>query len=605
MGSNTTSSRPDNPEEIRKSSGNLPATPAIGLPREARLYCFGGFTLDVARHQIHRRDDPGAAPIQLTNKPCQLLLFLIENSERMVSRQELLDRFWKGQEVYDDALRKAVGAIRKALVDSSDEPRFVETSWGNGYRFIAALDQAAGPEPAAAIELAAAPAPAIPGASAMPAAAVPAGAAPGRPAKIWSPLLLAAAGLCALVVTSSAFMLRPPPNPTAQADSGPNSAAMAESGDAAIRPLLERARHFRDQRAAAGMAPCVESFRQVLKFEPDNAEALEGIAGCLRLSLWIVEDSPEAEKRSTDAAVEAVKHNPRSANARAELASVYVREHNDRAAEIEFRQALSLDPNNADVHHTYSLFLNIIGAGDAAIAEARRAVELAPGSLPYLTDVGFAYRVARRYDEALRVLHQVLEQDPGFAEAHGYVADILFLQHDCQGAEREAGIGLSIEPTVKGDTPDTSVSKAFDALCTGDVAQIQRWRETFAADAAPQRVRPHSRYWLATLDAQLGDREQAMDELLQAQREHAIALLNLPIDPYLDPLRGDPRFQAIQDSILGGSPDRMALSIDALRIGENTIRHFAENPAKLAAAGIDPATVQTLAYGGGRGALKR
>ena len=74
--------------------------------------------------------------IHLPKKPFQVLTYLVEHRDRFVSRAELLDQFWDGKDVYDDALRKCVGAIRKALDDQSDEARFIETRWGVGYRYI-------------------------------------------------------------------------------------------------------------------------------------------------------------------------------------------------------------------------------------------------------------------------------------------------------------------------------------------------------------------------------------------------------------------------------------------------------------------------------------
>src|SRR5437879_5207365 len=74
--------------------------------------------------------------IHLPKKPFQVLTYLVEHRDRFVSRAELLDHFWEGKDVYDDALRKSVGAIRKVLDDQSDEARFIETRWGVGYRYI-------------------------------------------------------------------------------------------------------------------------------------------------------------------------------------------------------------------------------------------------------------------------------------------------------------------------------------------------------------------------------------------------------------------------------------------------------------------------------------
>jgi len=74
---------------------------------------------------------------------------LVEHRDRFVSRAELLDHFWDGKDVYDDALRKCVGSIRKALDDQSDDARFIETRWGVGYRYIGPIEeQVAGEETA-------------------------------------------------------------------------------------------------------------------------------------------------------------------------------------------------------------------------------------------------------------------------------------------------------------------------------------------------------------------------------------------------------------------------------------------------------------------------
>ncbi len=62
---------------------------------------------------------------------------LILERDRVLTRGELLDNFWDGHEVYDDALRKCVGSIRKAIGDTSRPARFIETRYGGGYRFVA------------------------------------------------------------------------------------------------------------------------------------------------------------------------------------------------------------------------------------------------------------------------------------------------------------------------------------------------------------------------------------------------------------------------------------------------------------------------------------
>ena len=100
-----------------------------------KRYLLGEYALEPETRRFTR----AGRPLRLANKPFQVLLYLLENRERLVSRSELLERFWEGRDVYDDTLRKAIGAVRKALEDHSDDPRFIETRWAGGYRYIGPL----------------------------------------------------------------------------------------------------------------------------------------------------------------------------------------------------------------------------------------------------------------------------------------------------------------------------------------------------------------------------------------------------------------------------------------------------------------------------------
>lgn len=79
--------------------------------------------------------------VHLPKRPFQVLLYLIEHRDQMVSRDELLELFWEGRDVYDVTLTKCVGRIRKALDDHLDSPRFIETRYAEGYRFIGPLEE--------------------------------------------------------------------------------------------------------------------------------------------------------------------------------------------------------------------------------------------------------------------------------------------------------------------------------------------------------------------------------------------------------------------------------------------------------------------------------
>jgi len=119
------------------------------MNRLRKRYLLNGYSL-APDEQLLSHD---GQPVHLPKRPFQVLLFLLENRDRFVSRAELLDRFWDGKDVYDDALRKCIGAIRKALDEQPDQARFIETRWGVGYRYIGPLQEQIVPYETAVTEI--------------------------------------------------------------------------------------------------------------------------------------------------------------------------------------------------------------------------------------------------------------------------------------------------------------------------------------------------------------------------------------------------------------------------------------------------------------------
>jgi DNA-binding winged helix-turn-helix (wHTH) protein len=101
-------------------------------------YRFGEFELDAATASLRR----GGQELPLPPKAFQVLLYLVEQRQRVVPKQELVEALWKDTFVTDDALVQAVTAARKALGDDAESPRFIRTKPKIGYQFIAVLDSA-------------------------------------------------------------------------------------------------------------------------------------------------------------------------------------------------------------------------------------------------------------------------------------------------------------------------------------------------------------------------------------------------------------------------------------------------------------------------------
>jgi TolB-like protein/DNA-binding winged helix-turn-helix (wHTH) protein/Tfp pilus assembly protein PilF len=96
------------------------------------MYVLGTTYLDTEKQLLVTAE----GTVALQRKPYLVLLHLIENRHRMITREELLERFWDGQDVYDQSVSKAIGSIRKAFGETKESSRFIETRWGGGYRYV-------------------------------------------------------------------------------------------------------------------------------------------------------------------------------------------------------------------------------------------------------------------------------------------------------------------------------------------------------------------------------------------------------------------------------------------------------------------------------------
>jgi DNA-binding winged helix-turn-helix (wHTH) protein len=101
---------------------------------------FGCFELDRKNFELRREGQP----VKLDRTPLELLFYLVENAGVLVTREEAVEHVW-GKGVFIEAetsLYTAVRKIRRALGDDTEDPKFIQTVSGKGYRFIAEVDAA-------------------------------------------------------------------------------------------------------------------------------------------------------------------------------------------------------------------------------------------------------------------------------------------------------------------------------------------------------------------------------------------------------------------------------------------------------------------------------
>ncbi len=96
---------------------------------------FDDFELDYGRFQLSRSGNP----IRLEGLPLQLLMFMVENRGQLVTREQISGELWS-KDVFVDVeqgINTAIRKIRRALADDADEPQYLQTVVGRGYRFVA------------------------------------------------------------------------------------------------------------------------------------------------------------------------------------------------------------------------------------------------------------------------------------------------------------------------------------------------------------------------------------------------------------------------------------------------------------------------------------
>ena len=96
---------------------------------------FERFRLDITNQCLRR----GEARVPLTPKAFDVLRYLVENARRLVTQEEILEALWPNTYVNQEGIRKYVLEIRKALGDSPQQSRFIETVPKRGYRFLAEI----------------------------------------------------------------------------------------------------------------------------------------------------------------------------------------------------------------------------------------------------------------------------------------------------------------------------------------------------------------------------------------------------------------------------------------------------------------------------------
>ena len=318
--------------------------------------------------------------------------------------------------------------------------------------------------------------------------------------------------------------------------------------------LYLKGRFFWNKRTGIDLKKSIDYFEQAIAADPNYALAYAGIAdGYVWLPGYTAGTPRDCYPKAAAAAKKALELDDTLAEARTSLALAFWLYDFDFAQAIrEFQRAIELNPNYAIAHQQYANnTLLALGRFDEAIVEGKRAVELDPLSLVINTDLGSNYHYARRYDEAIAQLGKTLEMDPGFYIAHLVLGQALDAKgaHDAAIVECQKARALNDDPAVLGVLARAHGLSGNKIGAEKILVQLKKL----------SRERYVSAYSFALVYVGLGDKEEALRWLEQSYQDRAGSDVGfIRVDPLLDPLRGDPRFEALAEKIVPAAQFRAA-----------------------------------------------
>jgi serine/threonine-protein kinase len=204
------------------------------------------------------------------------------------------------------------------------------------------------------------------------------------------------------------------------------------------------------------------------------------------------------------------------------------------AAEQHYRRAIELNAHFATAHHWHAIFLAEMGRANEAIVAMKHAQGLDPVSLIIGADAGMVLYLARHYERGVEQCRATLDMDSNYFRARMWLGCCL----EQKGLYQEAIAEYETARTID-DSPYVLEWLARAHAMSGNGAEANRLVEHLADLAA--RVYVDS-YYLASVYAALGRKEEAVKSLLRACVERSCWLSRVRVDPIFDSLRAEAGF---------------------------------------------------------------
>ena len=557
------------------------------------LFRFGAFRLDAGERVLLR--DGRLVP--LPAKVLSTLILLVRNNGHVVEKDVLMNEVWPDEYVEEGNLAQHIFILRRALRDSTGNPKYIETVPRRGYRFVAKMIE---PEENADGE-------AIDSLAVLP--FVNASNDPNMEYLsdgITESIMNGLSHLPQLKVTARSTVFR-----YKRADIDPRAAGHSLGVRTVMTGVVQQAeenllisaelvdvedgsriwsehnRKFSDifslqdelaweisdklrlslsgeqkqrltkrftenreayefylkgryawgKRAIEDLKKGVEYFRRAIAEDPNYSLAYAGIADCLvLLGLFGATDPREIMPQAKAAAMKAISLDESIGEVHASLGQIkLIYDWDWEGAEADFQQAVRLNPTYPTAHQWHGEYLVSMGLFDQGLPELKKARNLDPLSLIINTNLGLNFYWARQYDRAIDQLERALELEPNFFRAHLHLG----MCYERKRMYAEAIAELEKARSIS----ENSWTLAGLGQCHASFGAREEAEKVLDQLLELSRHQFVSCATIAVVYAGFDDRvDQTMEWLEKAYEERAGLLIWLKVWPIFDHLRSDPRF---------------------------------------------------------------
>src|SRR5712671_2712649 len=300
--------------------------------------------------------------------------------------------------------------------------------------------------------------------------------------------------------------------------------------------LYLKGRFYFARRTEEDIRRSIELFQQAIKLDPNFALAYVGVSESYNVMPSYPYMSPnEANPLAKAAVAKALEIDPDLPEAHTVAGMIAATYDWDWVkAEREFKRSLELDPNLAITHYRYAwTYLSPMGRHDEAIAEMKRAMELEPLSLTQGANFAAVYLYARQFDKALDQAKKTYDLDPNLVTGQNWMCH----SYNVNGLYVES-LAISEKRAQSNHSLFAALGYAYAKSGQREKAEavLRQWQEI-------EKTKYVANYWVAIVHAALGEKEAAFAELEKAYQAHDWFFQRLRADPFMDPLRDDPRFK--------------------------------------------------------------